>query len=221
MIKTTCRTFLILTALALMALPVAIYADTATFTYHDEVDKRMVREDYGQNVAPTFKITVLAGSGGSISPSGAPTGIVNVSKNGSQSFTIAAAGGYHIRNVYADGVEVGAVTSYPFTNVITNHEITALFDWGTVDLVKVVSNGGFRHTIEDAQSIASQTDTIQCQSVEFTLSGNPKLLSVTKNITLEGGYDSGFDYKPGYTTLHGVLQIDSGSLIVDGIIVAD
>ncbi len=208
-----CRNLFLATAVAMMAVPAAIYADTATFTYHD--DTRIVREDYGQNVAPTFKITVIPGSGGSISPAN-PSPITKGSS--SPWFTISPSGGYHIRNVYLDGVERGVITSYQFTNVVSNHEITALFDSGTVDLVRIVSNNAYRHTIEDAQNIASQPDTIQCQKVDFYLSGD--LLSVTKDITLEGGYDSGFDYKPGFTTLHGVLQIDSGSLVVDGIIVA-
>ena len=64
-----------------------------------------------------------AGTGGSISPAGATT----VAYGGSQIFTIAPASGYTIADVLVDGVSVGAVSSYTFTNVRTDHTIAATF----------------------------------------------------------------------------------------------
>ncbi len=71
----------------------------------------------------TYAITASAGSNGSISPSGT----VNVNEGGSYNFTITPASGYHVADVLVDGVSVGAVTSYQFTNVVATHAISASF----------------------------------------------------------------------------------------------
>ncbi|MDD2734858.1 MAG: DUF1566 domain-containing protein [Desulfuromonadaceae bacterium] len=71
----------------------------------------------------TITITATAGTNGSITPSGA----TSVSYNGSQSYSITPATGYHIADVLVDGVSVGAVAGYTFSNVVTSHTITASF----------------------------------------------------------------------------------------------
>ena len=45
-------------------------------------------------------------------------------------FTITPDTGYHVADVLVDGASVGAVTSYPFTNVTANHTIAASFAAG-------------------------------------------------------------------------------------------
>ena len=72
---------------------------------------------------PTYTITATAGSGGSISPSGS----VSVNAGANQSFTISPNDGYKISGVIVDGASVGAVSSYTFGNVATNHTIQASF----------------------------------------------------------------------------------------------
>ncbi|MGN6643464.1 MAG: carboxypeptidase regulatory-like domain-containing protein, partial [Verrucomicrobiota bacterium] len=72
---------------------------------------------------PTQTITASAGAGGTISPSGAS--IIN--QGDSPTFTIAPNVGYAISDVLVDGVSVGAVASYTFTNVTTAHTIAASF----------------------------------------------------------------------------------------------
>ncbi|MBA4388411.1 MAG: hypothetical protein C0404_10555 [Verrucomicrobia bacterium] len=71
----------------------------------------------------TVTITASAGAGGTISPNGA----VSFAKGSSPTFTIAANSGYQIADVKVDNVSQGAVSSYPFTNVQTNHTISATF----------------------------------------------------------------------------------------------
>jgi len=73
--------------------------------------------------AATFTITASAGSGGSISPSGA----VNVTQGANQSFTITPASCHHIADVLVDGGSIGAVAGHTFTNVQANHTIAASF----------------------------------------------------------------------------------------------
>lgn len=71
----------------------------------------------------TVIIDATAGSGGSISPSGA----VQVPAGGSQTFTITPGRGYHIADVKVNGASVGAVESYTFTNVQSNQTIAVTF----------------------------------------------------------------------------------------------
>ena len=70
-----------------------------------------------------YTIMASAGLGGTITP----VGTTNLISGGSQTYAINPATGYHIENVYVDGVAVGAVTSYSFSNVTANHIIFAAF----------------------------------------------------------------------------------------------
>lgn len=72
---------------------------------------------------PTFTITPSAGAGGAISPATAQT----VDQGTNVSFTITPNTGYQIADVKVDGVSVGAVATYEFTNVTANHTIAATF----------------------------------------------------------------------------------------------
>ena len=71
----------------------------------------------------TYTIKATAGWHGTIFPSGA----VKVNYGGNKTFTITPSQGYHVADVIVDGKSVGAVTSYPFTNVAENHTISATF----------------------------------------------------------------------------------------------
>lgn len=74
-------------------------------------------------IAAVYKISASAGSNGTISPSGS----VNVMQTGSKTFSIKANSGYAVADVLVDGVSVGAVTSYTFSNLSSNHSISASF----------------------------------------------------------------------------------------------
>ncbi len=83
----------------------------------------------------TYTITPTAGAGGTIAPSSQ----MLVTYGGSQTFTISPATGYSIAGVLVDGVSVGAVTSYTFTNVTANHTIIASFSINTFTVMPSVS----------------------------------------------------------------------------------
>ncbi len=72
---------------------------------------------------PVYTITASAGSGGTVSP----LGVSNVTCGGSQTFTITPNSAYLIQDVIVDGISVGALSTYSFTNVGTNHTIHATF----------------------------------------------------------------------------------------------
>src|SRR5207244_8385197 len=71
----------------------------------------------------TYTITSSAGANGAIAPNGATT----VNATGSQAYTVTPDANYHVLDVLVDGVSVGAVSSYAFTNVLANHTIAASF----------------------------------------------------------------------------------------------
>jgi hypothetical protein len=71
----------------------------------------------------TITIRSTAGEHGAISPSGNTT----VEYGASQNFTITADDGYHIADVLVDGTSVGALGSYTFADVSSNHTIAASF----------------------------------------------------------------------------------------------
>ena len=71
----------------------------------------------------TYYINAGAGENGSISPSGR----VVVPAGGSRTFTITADEGYVVADVLVDGVSVGPVGSYTFSNVRANHTISVIF----------------------------------------------------------------------------------------------
>jgi|GEM_PF-1439606 len=71
---------------------------------------------------PTFTITATVGSNGTMSP-----GTTGVAQGSNLTETITPNNCYHVADVLVDGVSVGAVTSYTFTNVQANHTIDASF----------------------------------------------------------------------------------------------
>ncbi len=72
---------------------------------------------------PTYTITASADANGSITPSGS----VPVAQGASGGFTIAPNAGYAVSSVLVDGVSLGALTSYTFSNVQAAHTISASF----------------------------------------------------------------------------------------------
>ena len=73
---------------------------------------------------PIYNIVASAGTGGTISPSGATI----VDEGNSQTYTILTNRGYGIKDVLVDGVSQGAIRSYTFTDVNSNHTIEVVFE---------------------------------------------------------------------------------------------
>ena len=74
-----------------------------------------------------YTIKAIAGTGGSISPSGS----ISVREGRDQTFTITPDKGYAVANVKIDGKSIGAVKSYTFENVSRTHTIEVIFVKGT------------------------------------------------------------------------------------------
>lgn len=117
----------------------------------------------------SYTITASAGSGGSITPPGTTT----VAANGSQSYTITPATGYKIAGVTVDGSSVGAVGSYTFNLVSSNHTISASFALQSGLTVFATNAGGSAHTGGDR--IAYKADSYYsggtAKTITATISG--------------------------------------------------
>ncbi len=91
----------------------------STFTFLNVVANHTIEARF----AASRTITASAGPGGTISPSGA----VSINPGASQKFTVTPDAGFIISDVLVDGSSIGAVSTFTFTNVTTDHTIEARF----------------------------------------------------------------------------------------------
>ena len=85
-----------------------------------------------------YTITSSAGAGGNINPAAAKTVVVGAN----QSYTITPNSGYAVSDVKVDNISVGALTSYTFNYVTTNHTISATFVQVTFIITASAGPGG-------------------------------------------------------------------------------
>jgi len=138
--------------------PVSLYAFTHISASHTIVAA------FTPNTLDTYSIIPIAGPNGVITP-----GIPQTVNHGANSlFTIAANPGYHIVDVGVDGLAIGPVNTYAFTNVSSNHIITATFapNSATFTLTPIAGPNG---TITPAtpQTVTAGSD------LTFTIAADP------------------------------------------------
>lgn len=141
--------------------------------------------------ASSYTITSSAGTGGSITPSGSTT----VSGGGSKSYTIAAASGYKIADLKVDGVSVGALSSYTFSNVTANHAIAASFALQSGVTVFATNAGGSAYTGGDG--IAYKADSYYSGGTAKTIT--PTISGTTDDILYQS-------YRYGSTTAGSIFS---------------
>ena len=117
-------------------------ATAPSMDYDGEARPQGAASDIGADEVPGgasgLTINAAAGTGGTINPSGT----VGVALGGSQTFTITPNTGYHITNVFVDGVAQGVLTSYTFTNITRSHNISARFASNTYTINSAAGTGG-------------------------------------------------------------------------------
>ena len=92
------------------------------YTFTNVTTDHTIEAVYTLTAGP-YNITSSAGSNGSISPNGT----TSVTCGNDQSYTITPDSGYTVQDVLVDGISVGAVTSYTFSNVMTSRTISVTF----------------------------------------------------------------------------------------------
>jgi hypothetical protein len=86
----------------------------------------------------SFTISASANGNGSISPAGT----VSVAEGADQAFNIAPNSGSYIVDVLVDGISIGAVSTYTFTQVAQPHTISADFVYYTHTISASADTGG-------------------------------------------------------------------------------
>ncbi len=107
-------------------------------------------------------ITATAGTGGTISPLGA----VGVIYGDSQQFNISPNTGYYIADVAVDGSSVGAVSTYTFPSVTSDHSISATF---AMSLYTITPSAGANGAISPN---TPQTVSVFSPPTVFTITNN-------------------------------------------------
>ena len=97
---------------------------------------------YTVNYVFKHTITASASEGGTISESGE----IKVDDGVTKTFTFTPNEGYKISDVLVDGVSVGAVSSYTFSNITSNHTLSVTFKIISATLT-VVNNTGIQNIV--------------------------------------------------------------------------
>ncbi len=87
-----------------------------------------------------------------------PAGDSKVQEGGSMLYTISPKSGYRVLAVAVDNVQVGAVTSYTFTNVKANHTIAVAF--APIEKAQKSDDNNQNKNDEPKKGSVSETDTI-------------------------------------------------------------
>jgi hypothetical protein len=91
-----------------------------SYTFSNVSANRTIAATFALN---TYTISATAGANGSISPAGNTT----VSYGAGLAFSITPDTGYRVSEVVVDGKPIGAMESYAFTGIVSNHAIAATF----------------------------------------------------------------------------------------------
>ncbi|MBL0183360.1 MAG: hypothetical protein IPP96_14125, partial [Chitinophagaceae bacterium] len=126
-----------------------------TYTFTNTTADHTISATFAVN---TYTITATSGANGSVTPAGVTT----VNCDGSQSYTITADACYHVADVLVDGVSVGAVTSYTFSNVTANHTISATF---AVNTYTITATSGANGSVTPAGATTVNCDGSQAYTI--------------------------------------------------------
>jgi len=137
-----------------------------------------------------FIINASAGLGGSISPSGT----ITVNYGDSKTLTITPNSGYKISNVKVDGVSVGAVSSYTFNNITSDHTISATFEREITQTVIILQIGksfftvnGASNTLDSPPVIKNGRTLLPIRAIIEALSGSVSWDASSKKVTVSLG----------------------------------
>ncbi|MGB9693733.1 MAG: stalk domain-containing protein, partial [Fervidobacterium sp.] len=139
----------------------------------------------------TYSVTASSGLGGSISPSGN----VTVNYGESKTFMIMPNSGYKISNVKVDGVSKGSISLYTFTNITSDHTISATFEKQITQTVIILQIGnstftvnGSTRTLDSPPIIKNSRTLLPIRAVVEALDGTIEWDATTKKVTVSLGY---------------------------------
>ncbi len=124
-----------------------------SFTFEHVSRDHTIHVEFALN---TYVILATTTSGGNIDPEGE----VGVNHGDNQSFSMTPDQGYHIEDIFIDGVGVGPNNTYTFVNITKDHSIHVVFAINTYTLIYIAGEHGSLH---------GDTE----QHIEFGGSGTP------------------------------------------------
>jgi hypothetical protein len=93
-----------------------------TYTFYNVIENHTMSATFRKK--PVISASV---SGNNMNGKIEPQGNITVNYGSSQAFTMAPSKGYLIRNVIIDGASIGPKTSYIFSNIQSDHQISVIF----------------------------------------------------------------------------------------------
>ncbi|MCX7942976.1 MAG: hypothetical protein N2746_00475 [Deltaproteobacteria bacterium] len=128
------------------------------YTFNNVTSNHTIYAKFISNTIPTYTIVASASEGGKIQPEGS----IIVRKGASQTFTMIPDTGYIIKDVIVDGESMGAVSTYTFQNVSSNHGISAIFK--RQDPNKEYVKLSIRYSGDGRGSVVSNPEGLNCTS---------------------------------------------------------
>ena len=124
-----------------------------------------------------YVITSSSGPNGSITPAGTTT----VTQGVNQTYSISPDANYHIQDVQVDGVSVGPVAEYTFSNIMSNHDIYTTFEEDpTIITHTITASCGANGSISPAGSV----DVASGSDITFSIVPNPNYY--IKDVQVDG-----------------------------------
>ena len=172
-----------------------------------------------------FTITASAGANGAISPSGVQV----VGPGANATFTITPNSSYHIADVLVDGVSVGAVGNYTFTNVTANHTIAASFAVDTFTItptagahgsitpsgVQTVASGGSSPLFVFTPDTGYHVSDVVVDGISLGERASFQFTNVTSNHTISASFAADVDYTITASAGAGGSISPSGAQVLD------
>jgi parallel beta-helix repeat protein len=174
-----------------------------------------------KQVAYAYTIIASAGANGSISPSGE----VVVSSGSDQTFTITPAEGYQVADVKVDGASIGALVSYTFVNVQSDHTLEASFKQAAYTItasagangsispsgaVKVSSGTDQTFTITPAEGY--QVADVRVDGASIGVLASYTFTNIRSNHTLEASFTAQAPYIKGDVNSDGAVRSNDALL---------
>ncbi|WP_197535273.1 stalk domain-containing protein [Caldisericum exile] len=136
----------------------------------------------------TFVIKTYAHLGGSITPGET----LSVSFGSSQTFTITPDSGYKIKDVLVDGKSVGAVSTYTFNNITSDHTIEAFFEKKTTTIALQIGSSSFTvdgdiRTLDSPPVIKNGRTLLPIRAIIEALGGTVSWDATTRKVTISLG----------------------------------
>jgi hypothetical protein len=121
-----------------------------SYTFSNVTANHTIGATFSPIQPTTYTITATAGVNGTVSPSGA----VPVTSGQNKTFAATANAGYRISALFADGNNLGALTTYTFMNVTANHTFSAVFEILPPSTYIITASAGTGGTITPVGSVS-------------------------------------------------------------------